>query len=202
MGASDPGLRRLTVAGSRTAVADCVLLAAASTLTFWIVTYLLSPLYVVSGDDRLLGGMWAVIATVFVCRYSYAESIRAAVTRLSATTISFALCLVYLVFLPFHVWSLALLIGASALVATLIGRPGDAVTAAITTTVVLVLAAVSPHDAWRQPIFRLADTIVGVAVGVGAALIGLRVLPGLGPGGHGAGDHSAGDHSAGHHGHG
>jgi hypothetical protein len=30
-------------------------------------------------------------------------------------------------------------------------------------------AALSPHDAWRQPILRLVDTAVGVAVGVATA---------------------------------
>jgi len=90
--------------------------------------------------------------------------------------VSFLLCLLYLIFLPFHSWALAVLIGASALIVTLIGRPQDAITAGITTAVVLVVAAVSPHDAWQQPILRLADTIVGVAVGVSAAWIGLRVL--------------------------
>ena len=74
-----------------------------------------------------------------------------------------------------HPWALAVLIGASALAATLIGRPGDAVTAAITTTVVLVVAAVSPQHAWQQPILRFADTVIGVAVGVAAAWAGLRV---------------------------
>jgi uncharacterized membrane protein YccC len=28
---------------------------------------------------------------------------------------------------------------------------------------------VSPHDAWQQPILRLADTVIGVAVGLAAA---------------------------------
>ena len=42
-------------------------------------------------------------------------------------------------------------------------------TAAITTAVVLIVAEVSPHDAWAQPILRLADTVVGVAVGLAAA---------------------------------
>jgi uncharacterized membrane protein YccC len=28
---------------------------------------------------------------------------------------------------------------------------------------------VSPHDAWTQPILRLADTVIGVAVGLAAA---------------------------------
>jgi uncharacterized membrane protein YccC len=57
----------------------------------------------------------------------------------------------------------------------LLGRPGDAVTAGITTAVIMVVAAVSPQHAWQQPILRLADTIIGVAVGALAAWVGLQV---------------------------
>jgi uncharacterized membrane protein YccC len=46
----------------------------------------------------------------------------------------------------------------------------------------MVLADVSPHDAWRQPIFRFADTLVGVVVGVAAASAALRVIPRGSPG--------------------
>ena len=41
----------------------------------------------------------------------------------------------------------------------------------------MVLAEVSPHDAGHQPIFRFADTLVGVVVGVAAATAALRVIP-------------------------
>jgi len=67
------------------------------------------------------------------------------------------------------------LVGASALVVMLLGRPGDAVTAGITTAVIMVVAAVSPQHAWHQPILRLADTIVGVAVGALAAWAAMQV---------------------------
>src|SRR5215472_9582151 len=107
--------------------------------------------HALSHPDDLLGGMWAVIATVFVCRYSYHQSVTAAVTRMSATTVSFVFCLVYLIFLPFHAWALAVLIGASALAVILIGRPGDAITAGITTAVILVVAAISPQPAGSSP---------------------------------------------------
>jgi uncharacterized membrane protein YccC len=77
---------------------------------------------------------------------------------------------------------MAALIGLTALAVTLIGRPGDAITAAITTAVIMGVAALSPHDAWRQPILRFADTVIGVAVGVGAAWLSLRMLrPGTRP---------------------
>jgi uncharacterized membrane protein YccC len=113
--------------------------------------------------------MWAVLATIFVLRDSFGKSVAAAVSRMSATFVSFVLCLIYLAFLPFHAWPLAVLVGASALAVMLLGRPGDAVTAGITTAVILVVAAVTPQHAWQQPILRLADTVVGVAVGVVAA---------------------------------
>jgi uncharacterized membrane protein YccC len=163
-------------ADARTAVLDSAVLAVACLATYLIATRLLSQLYFISRADTLLGGMWAVIATIFVIRDSYRRTLSAAASRMAATLVSFLLCLVYLIFLPFHSWALAVLIGASALIVTLIGRPQDAITAGITTAVVLVVAAVSPRDAWEQPILRLADTIIGVAIGVAAAWIGLRVL--------------------------
>jgi Fusaric acid resistance protein-like len=160
----------------RAAVLDCGVLAIACLVTYWLATYLFSRLYFLPMADELLGGLWAVIATVFVYRFSYYQSTAAAVSRMAATLVSFALCLIYLILLPFHPLALAALIGASALAATLIGRPGDAITAGITTAVVMVSAAPSAHDAWQQPILRLADTIVGVAVGVAAAWLDLRVI--------------------------
>ena len=167
---------RLTQAEITIAVLDCAVLAAACLLAYWVVTSLLSRLYAPSRADALLGGMWAVIATVFVFRDSYQQSMAAALSRMAATSVGFVLCLIYLSLLPFYPWALALLVGASALVVTLLGRPGDAVTAGITTAVVMVVAAVSPQHAWQQPILRFADTVIGVAVGVAAAWLGLSVL--------------------------
>ena len=174
--------RHLSRGEIRDAAVDCGILAAACLITYWLATRMLAHVYLLSRDDELVGGLWAVIATIFVLRDSYQRSMTAAVTRMAATTVSFVLCLIYLVFLPFDVWAMAALIGLSALAVTLIGRPGDAITAAITTAVIMGVAALSPHDAWRQPILRFADTVIGVAVGVGAAWLSLRMLrPGTRP---------------------
>ena len=154
---------------ARTAVVECVVLAVACLITYWLATHVLSRVHSVGRDDDLLGGMWAVLATIFVLRDSFSKSVAAAVSRMAATSVSFVFCLIYLAFLPFHAWALAVVVGASALAVMLLGRPGDAVTAGITTAVILVVAAVSPQHAWEQPILRLADTIVGIAVGAIAA---------------------------------
>ena len=158
------------------AAEDSILLGVACLISYWLTTRVLSLVYSVSADDDALGGMWAVIATVFVVRDSYAKSLAAALSRMAATLVSFALCLAYLAFLPFQPWGLAILVGLSVLVTALIGRPDDAITAAITTTVVLVVAELSPHDAWQQPILRLADTAIGAAVGLAAGWLALHIV--------------------------
>jgi len=119
--------------------------------------------------------MWAVIATIFVFRYSYGESVRAALSRTSATLFSFALCFVYLLFFPFRLWGLVLLIAIGAIALELLGRSEDIITACITTAVVMVVAGISPQHAWKQPILRLIDTLVGVAVGAAGAWVALKL---------------------------
>jgi uncharacterized membrane protein YgaE (UPF0421/DUF939 family) len=160
----------------RAVAADSAVLGVACLISYWLTTRVLSLVYSVSADDDALGGMWAVIATVFVVRDSNIKSVAAALSRMAATLVSLVLCLAYLAFLPFHPWGLAILAGLSILVTTLIGRPDDAITAAITTTVVLVVAELSPHDAWQQPILRLADTAIGAAVGLAAGWLALNVV--------------------------
>lgn len=49
----------------------------------------------------------------------------------------------------------------------LLERSDDIVTTAITTVIVRVVAAISPADAWHQPLLRLVDTVVGVGVAMG-----------------------------------
>jgi uncharacterized membrane protein YccC len=145
-------------------------------VSYWLITHILANTYSISRDDDLLGGMWAAVATIFVYRYSHAESVRAALSRMAATSISFVLCLVYLLIFPFHVWGMAALIGIGTIVVTTMGRPDDTITTGITIAVVMVVAALSPHGAWRQPILRLADTALGVAVGVAAAWLGTHAM--------------------------
>lgn len=154
-------------------------LAISSLISYWLVTHLLGHVDFVSTSDELLGGMWAVVATVFVYRYSYDESHKAAISRMAATLVSFILCLAYLTVFPFHLWGLAVLIGLGAFVMMLVGRPDDVVTTTITTAVIMVVAALSPASGWEQPIFRLLDTVIGVAVGLAGAWVGLRLAPRL-----------------------
>ena len=145
-------------------VAYALIMAAACAISYWIITAALYPF--VDRDSELLGGMWAVAATVFVFRETRRDSFSAGVARLIATCVSFALCLLYLWFLPFTPLGMAALLGIGTLVMMLLNRREDIVTTGITTAVVMVVAGMSPLNAWHQPLLRLIDTVVGIAVGV------------------------------------
>jgi uncharacterized membrane protein YgaE (UPF0421/DUF939 family) len=145
-------------------------MALACLISYTISTYILSPF--VDKPDALLGGMWATVATVFVFRETRVDSLSAGIGRLIATGVSFALCLAYLVIWPFHPAGLGVLLGIGTMIMMYLGRRDDIVTTGITTVVVMVVAAMSPQDAWHQPLLRLVDTVVGIAVGVACKWIG------------------------------
>jgi uncharacterized membrane protein YgaE (UPF0421/DUF939 family) len=145
-------------------------MAIACLISYSIITYVLAPFVVT--PDALLGGMWATVATVFVFRETRASSLAAGISRLIATGVSFALCLAYLVVLPFHPVGLAALLGIGTAIMMYLGRRDDIVTTGITTVVVMVAAAISSQDAWHQPLLRLVDTVVGIAVGVACKWVG------------------------------
>jgi uncharacterized membrane protein YgaE (UPF0421/DUF939 family) len=145
-------------------------MALACLISYSISTYVLSPF--VDKPDALLGGMWATVATVFVFRETRVDSLSAGISRLIATGVSFALCLAYLVIWPFHPAGLAVLLGIGTVIMMYLERRDDIVTTGITTVVIMVVAAMSPQDAWHQPLLRLVDTVVGIAVGVACKWIG------------------------------
>jgi uncharacterized membrane protein YccC len=151
------------------AAARCALnMAIARTITYAFIAPVLATF--VDKSDNLLGGMWVVVATVFVFRDT--GSFSAGVARLAATALSIMLCLLHLLIFPFSGLGMAAVIGLGTLVIMLLGRPDGIITTGIMTAVVLVVARISPENAWHQPLLRFADTLVGIAVGVSCRWIG------------------------------
>jgi hypothetical protein len=96
--------------------------ATARLLSYWLATHVLSRVHTLLKADDLLGGLWAVLATLFVYRESHRQTVAAASSRASATLVSFVLCLSYLLVFSFHPLSLAALIGVGTLLLMVIGR--------------------------------------------------------------------------------
>lgn len=155
-------------------VAYSLNIAIACLISYWIMTTALSGL--VGIDTDYLGGMWATVATVFVFRDTRKGSLSAGAQRFMATCVSFALCQIYLWIFPFEAVGMAALLGIGTLIMKKLGRSEEIVTTAITTAVVMVVAAMDARHARLQPVLRLLDTVVGIAVGIGANWIASRLF--------------------------
>jgi hypothetical protein len=94
-------------------VAYAVDMAIACGISYAIITQILVRF--VDRTDDLLGGMWAVVATIFVFRESRESSLSAGLARLIATCVSFVLCLAYLFIFPFTPFGLGVVIGIGTL---------------------------------------------------------------------------------------
>lgn len=155
-------------------LAYSISMALACLIAYWLMTDVLNK--IVSPDDDLLGGMWAAVAAAFVFRDARQASLSAGLSRLIATFISFALCLVYLAIAKPAPLGMALLVALGTFVLVLINRREEIITTAITTIVVMVVAILDPTDALKQPLLRMVDTVVGVAVGVGVGAVCNRAV--------------------------
>jgi uncharacterized membrane protein YccC len=123
------------------------------------------------GSENILGAMWAAISALFVYRESRGESVMVSWSRFFATGVSFVLCLLYLLVFPPTIVGMAILIGAGTLLLSYWKRNDAITTTAITSTVVIVVSILDPHDAWHQPILRFVDTCIGIAVGLGGKFL-------------------------------
>ena len=113
-----------------------------------------------------VGVLWAMISTVFVYKDTRSHSLSAGISRLIATMISLILCLFYLLLFPITSFGMAALIFIGTLVTISLGRRDEIGLTAITTAVVMIVAAGDSQNAWQQPLLRLVDTVVGIAIGV------------------------------------
>ena len=149
-------------------------LAVACAIAYALMTNGLAGM--VARSDDVLGGMWAAVVAIFVFRDTEFASMAAGVSRLIATTVSFAVCLPYLFIFHATPLGMALVLAIGSLVMTFLGRRDDNIITAITTVVVMVVAQLDPKNSWDQPILSLLDTAVGVAVGVSCQWLGAVLL--------------------------
>jgi uncharacterized membrane protein YccC len=150
-------------------VVHSLAMALACLISYTLMAKLLNV--AIEGHGDLLGGMWAAVSTAFVFRDSRQQSVSAGVGRLIGTSVSFALCLPYLWFIRANVAGMGILLAAGTLVMVLLERREDIITTAVTTIVVMVVAVLNPAEAWKQPLLRLFDTLVGIVIGVAGKLI-------------------------------
>ena len=154
-------------------IAYAIDMAIACLITYWVMIFLLPRL--VGWHSTSVGVLWAMIATVFVYKDTRTHSLSAGISRLIATFAGFALCLIYLSLLPATTIGMGV-IAIGVLLMILIGRRDETGLTAITIAIIMIIAASNPQDAWLQPLLRLVDTLVGIAVGVACKRVASLVI--------------------------
>jgi uncharacterized membrane protein YgaE (UPF0421/DUF939 family) len=139
---------------------------AITTFIAYALTTAITPLLAHGEPAEPVGILWAVISAVFVFRDTREHSLSAGMSRIFATSVSFALCLAYLLIFPANALGMAILVAVGTLLLMVTNRRDEIGLLAITTAVILIVAAQNPELAWQQPLRRLADTVLGVAVGL------------------------------------
>jgi uncharacterized membrane protein YgaE (UPF0421/DUF939 family) len=145
-------------------VAYSLSLAITTFITYVLISFLTPVL--VHRPVEPVGILWAVISAVFVFKDSREHSLKAGISRLVATCASFALCLAYLLVFPANPLGMAVLIALGTMLMMATGRHDEIGLVAITTAVVIIVAAEHPQTAWQQPLLRLVDTVAGIVVGI------------------------------------
>jgi uncharacterized membrane protein YccC len=140
-------------------------MAVACVITYWIMLEV-HDRFGLGASSRVVGSLWAIVATIYVFRDTRANSLSASIGRIIATVVSFALCFAYLLLFPFTAIGLVAVMAGGTLVMMALGRREEISLTAVTTAVVMLVAAIEAQNAWQQPLLRLMDTFIGIAVGV------------------------------------
>jgi uncharacterized membrane protein YccC len=146
-------------------IAYAVDMALACLVTYWIMVTIHSR-FSFGTSSEVVGTLWAIVSTVYVFRDTRAKSVSASIGRVVATVVSFALCFAYLLLFPFTPTGLVAVLAGGTLIMMVLGRRDEIGLTGVTTAVVMLVAAVDVQDAWHQPLLRLMDTLIGIAVGV------------------------------------
>jgi uncharacterized membrane protein YccC len=140
-------------------------MAIACLITYWIMT-VIHARFGFGSSSAVVGTLWAIVSTVYVFRDTRANSLSAGIGRIVATVVSFVLCFIYLLLFPFTTIGLVAVLVCGTLIMMLLGRRDEIGLAGVTTAVVMLVAAIDAQAAWQQPLLRLMDTLIGIAVGV------------------------------------
>lgn len=125
-----------------------------------------------SSDTAMIGAMWAMISAIIVTQETRSATISMGGLRVIGSFIGAVFSAVYLLFFPFSIAGMGVLIGIVVLTCILLGMPGYLRLAALTAGIVLVISAQNPEiPPFVNAAHRFLEVIVGSSVAIAAAWI-------------------------------
>jgi uncharacterized membrane protein YgaE (UPF0421/DUF939 family) len=96
------------------------------------------------GASATIGGLWGLVFGVVVLQATRHDTLASTWLRVLGTLIGAAVSAVYLSFLPFNPFGMAVVIGVVMLLCQVLGAPDHARLASITAAVIIVLSTLHP----------------------------------------------------------
>jgi len=124
------------------------------------------------GASASIGGLWSAISAIVVLQATRRETWSSAWLRIAGTAIGSILSAAYLTVLPFSPFGMALSVFATVLICHGARIPDHARLAAITVTVIMVIASLNPTlNPIQNALLRFSESCIGTVAAVLAILI-------------------------------
>ena len=124
------------------------------------------------GASEAIGGLWALISGVAVLQATRRDTWASAWLQVMGTFIGAVVSTVYLSFLPFNPFSMAVVIGVVMLLCKVLGIPEHARLASIAVAVIMVVSTLHPGlNPVLNAALRFTESCIGTALAVVAVLI-------------------------------
>jgi len=133
---------------------------------------LLSSILPDSSDTVMIGAMWAMISAIIVTQETRSATISMGGLRVMGSFIGAVFSALYLIFFPFSIVGMGILIGIVVFTCVLLGMPGYLRLAALTAGIVLVVSAQNPDiPPFVNAAHRFLEVIIGSSVAIAAAWV-------------------------------
>lgn len=121
---------------------------------------------------QMIGAMWAMISAIVVMQDTRSATISTASLRILGSLIGAVFSAIYLLFFPFSIVGMGVLIGIVVLTCELLHLPGHLRLAGLTAGIVMVISVVNPDiPSVVNAATRFLEVIIGSSVAVAAAWI-------------------------------
>jgi Predicted membrane protein len=152
-------------------VSSAILFALVSVVSFTIA-FSITGYVPQDTDTRMIGALWAMISAIVVMQDTRSATISTAWLRILGSLIGAVFSALYLVFFPFSIVGMGILIGVVVLTCELLHLPGHLRLAGLTAGIVMVISVVNPDiPPFVNAATRFFEVMIGSSVAVVAAWI-------------------------------
>ncbi len=153
-------------------------------LVAYFLGYELNEVVPAHVTNAVIGALWSAVTVLAVFRDSWTETRLTFWSTLFSGLLGAGAAVLYLLFLPAHMWTLGAVMALSLLLGQALGFSDRGRQVVSTLLLIVIFSHLNASNPWLNASMRMAEVVIGAGVGlVGGYLV--RNLPGLKDAGNG-----------------